>query len=231
MRTMWIGAAIVAAGCGIGGCSSGGAGGGGGGGGGADAAKLVTGFEESVNVVGKTPPGWTTGENHGVGKPASWIVDKDPTAPRDPHVVTVRTENPEPTFNWCVADASSFRDVEVGVLVKPLSGNDDQGGGVMLRFQDAKNYYLARWNPIEFNVRFYHVKNDVRTKIGDIEMRATPGWRRIVVRAKGSHFEVWFDGSKVIEVDDDTFPGAGKVGLWSKADAITSFDDFSAVSL
>jgi hypothetical protein len=192
---------------------------------------LSTGFEETAGPVARPPAGWTMGENKGTGKPAAWVVVRDESAPRDPHVLLVRTENIEKTFNWCLAPGTYGADVEASVLVKPLSGHDDQGGGLMWRVQDAENYYVARWNPLENNVRLYFVKDGLRTKFGDAEVIATPGWKRMSVRAVGDRFEVWFDGKRVIDERDDAFSKGGRVGLWTKADACTQFDDFEAKSL
>jgi hypothetical protein len=130
-----------------------------------------------------------------------------------------------------VQDATYGPEVEVSTLVKPVTGVDDQGGGVVFRFQDGANYYLTRWNPLENNVRLYYVKGGVRRIIGDAPVTAAPGWRKLAVRAQGSRLSVIFDGKTVIEKSDATFTSGGKVGLWTKADATTHFDDFEVKSL
>ncbi|HYC76922.1 MAG TPA: hypothetical protein VEI02_04765 [Planctomycetota bacterium] len=194
------------------------------GGGASRRAEARTGFEDAP--LGALPAGWTAGENQGTGKPARWTIEKDESAPKDPHVLTVRTENIEQTFNWCVFDDLVAKDVDVAVSLKPLDGHDDQGGGLMFRFQDANNYYLTRWNPLETNVRLYHVKDGKRTTLGDADVETTPGWHRLAVTMQGTRIQVRLDDRALVEVHDSAFRDAGKVGLWTKADAVTSFDDF-----
>ena len=95
------------------------------------------------------------------------------------------------------------------------------------RARDAANYYIARWNPLEDNLRVYKVVGSKRTQLGSVGTTVKSGWHQLGVRARGHHIEVWFDGALVLGIDDATFPGGGRVGLWTKADAATSFDDFS----
>lgn len=192
------------------------------------ASTAATGFEQST---GGMPAGWMSGESDGVGKPAKWSVERDESAPVDPQVFVCRAQNPEPTFNWCVNEQVLGPDVEVSTLVKPLTGIDDQGGGIVFRFQDGGNYYLTRWNPLENNVRLYFVKNGLRRIIGDVPTTATPGWRKLAAKVVGDRIVVSFDGKVVIEKSDATFKTAGKAGLWTKADASTSFDDYAARTL
>jgi hypothetical protein len=190
----------------------------------------------SAALVGFGPPGgppagWTAGETDGVGRPARWVVETDPTAPLGGGVMTCRTDNVEATFNYCVHDANFPADVEASVSLKAISGVDDRGGGLVFRFQDGANYYLTRWNPLEENVRLYHVKNGVRRIIGDAQVEVpADGWKTLGVKAVGDKLTVRFGGRTVIETTDGTFKTGGKVGLWTKADATTSFAAFAAKS-
>lgn len=187
-------------------------------------------FDLSMRM-GATPSGWTPGESNGDGRPSRWSIESDATSPGDAAVLTCRTSNPGPTFNWCVHDAAFPADVEASVSLRALSGVDDQGGGIVFRFQDGANYYLTRWNPLEKNVRLYHVKDGVRRMIGDAhDDVSAEGWKTLGVKAVGDRLTVRFEGRTVIETTDATFPNGGKVGLWTKADATTSFDLFAAVS-
>ena len=114
------------------------------------------------------------------------------------------------------------------VKFKPVSGKEDQAGGIIWRCQDADNYYIARANALEDNVTIYHTIKGRRTEKRRTEMKvASNQWHTLRVDFQGSHFTVTFDGKKAIDWDDSKFPDAGKVGVWTKADSVTVFDDFS----
>ena len=112
------------------------------------------------------------------------------------------------------------------VQVLATSGEEDQGGGLVWRAIDANNYYITRWNPLEDNFRVYFVKDGRRKQLasaaatGDISR-----WHSVRVVVQGSHMDCYLDDDKLLSVDDQTFPGPGAVGLWTKADAATLFDD------
>jgi len=177
--------------------------------------------------TGTVPQGWETAETAGHGTPAVWKVIADKTAPSPPNVVAVtKTENYGSTFNLLIARDTSYKDLEISVRVKAGTGEEDQGGGPIWRVRDADNYYIARWNPLEDNFRVYFVKNGRRRQLGSANVKADPAvWHEIEIRHEGNRIEAEFDGKKLIEVEDSTFTEAGMVGLWTKADAATSFDD------
>jgi hypothetical protein len=109
-----------------------------------------------------------------------------------------------------------------------MKGEKDQGGGVVWRYQDANNYYIARMNPLEDNFRVYKVADGKRSaefQSVDVKVPAKE-WHMLKVTMKGDHIECFLDGKKHLDVKDGTFKAAGKVGLWTKADAQTYFDDF-----
>jgi hypothetical protein len=184
-------------------------------------------FEALEYVPGKAPPGWTPAETDGNGTPAVWTIEVDGGAPAGPKVLSVRTANIEKTFNLLVFDALSASDVETDVWIKPGTGTDDQGGGLIFRVQDAMNYYLARWNPLEKNVRAYVVRDAKRTTLGSADVEPVSGWHRLGVRMTGAAIEVAFDGRPVLSVSDDKLAGPGRLGLWTKADASSAFDAFT----
>jgi hypothetical protein len=116
----------------------------------------------------------------------------------------------------------------VEVKFKSISGKEDQAGGVVWRLKDANNYYVARANALEDNVTIYDTVNGRRTERKRANMKVAPNqWHTLRVDFQGSHFTVTFDGKKALEWDDATFKDAGKVGVWTKADSVTAFDDFS----
>jgi hypothetical protein len=172
---------------------------------------------------GALPAGWTATQT-GSGK-AKWSIAKDDTAPSKPNVLK---QSGVATYPVCLKDDTDLKDGFVEVKFKPISGKEDQAGGLVWRARDANNYYIARANALEDNVTIYHTIKGRRTEKKRTNMKvASNQWHTLHVDFKGSHFTVSFDGKKAIEWDDDTFKEAGKVGVWTKADSVTLFDDFS----
>jgi hypothetical protein len=179
--------------------------------------------------LGKTPGGWKTPDT-GKGAAGEWKVQADKTAPsKSGYVLTQTASSPRALFNLCVAETPSVQDVELSVAFKALEGKVDQGGGVVWRYQDAKNYYVARMNPLEDNYRLYKVVAGVRKQLDTKEgLKAKAGeWHTISIRMVGDKIECSFDGKKLLTGKDDTFKSKGQVGLWSKADARTAFDSLT----
>jgi len=173
--------------------------------------------------TGAPPPGWTATQT-GSGQ-AKWTIEKDETAPSGPNVLK---QSGQATYPVCIKDDTSLKDGFVEVKFKPISGKADQAGGLIWRAKDSNNYYIARANALENNVTIYHTVNGRRTEKKRTNMKvASNEWHTLRVDFQGNHFTVAFDGKKAIEWDDDTFKEAGKVGVWTKADSVTLFDDFS----
>ena len=185
-------------------------------------------FRFSKNDVGKVPAGWKA-ERTGKGEGSVWKVVADSTAPsKSGYVLAQTSSSPKTLFNLCIARDTSYRDVEISVAFKAVKGEEDQGGGIVWRYQDADNYYIARMNPLEDNYRFYKVVAGKRIQLATKENIKVPAgeWHTLRVRNVGDKIECDLDGKKLIEATDDTFTKAGKVGLWTKADARTYFDQF-----
>lgn len=173
--------------------------------------------------AGRPPAGWTAGQT-GSGQ-ALWTVVADGTAPSKPNVLK---QSGTAAYPVCVRDDTSIRDGFVEVKFKPLSGKEDQAGGVLWRAKDLNNYYVARANALEDNVTIYHTVNGRRTEKKRTDMKVAPNqWHTLRVDFQGRHFTVTLDGQKALDWDDDTFKDAGKIGVWTKADSVTLFDDFS----
>lgn len=175
--------------------------------------------------TGKLPAGWTAAQT-GKGK-SEWKVVPDDTAPgKTGFALAQTTADKGATFNLCVAAEPVLKDVELSVSFKAVKGESDQGGGLVWRYQDANNYYVARMNPLEDNFRVYKVVGGKRAKefqSADVKVPAGE-WHTLKVTMAGDHIECFLDGKKHLEVKDDTFTKAGPVGLWTKADAQTHFD-------
>jgi hypothetical protein len=130
-------------------------------------------------------------------------------------------------YNVALLEDSNLTDVDLSVRVKPFKGKEDQGGGVVWRARDAKNYYVVRYNPLEDNFRLYKVVDGERTEFGSADVPGDEKWHTVRATMHGRKIACYLDGKKTLEFEDATFPDAGKVGLWTKADAQSWFDDFT----
>ncbi len=157
----------------------------------------------------------------------------DPGAPGGDHVLAqIDTDDTDYRFPVAVADEPASKDLRLEVHCKPVSGKTDQACGVVFRYQDENNYYVARGNALEDNVRLYHVVAGRRRQIGGWDGKVPGGtWHALAIEARGDKLTVHWDGKQVIEVADGTFRQAGRVGLWTKADSVTYFAGLSATPL
>lgn len=178
-------------------------------------------------TAGKLPKDWSIAETNGKGTKATWRVDADASAPSPKNVMKLAaTKNTGDCFNLLLSDASFGPDVEISVKLRADAGDDDQGGGLAWRAKDAANYYITRWNPLEKNLRLYKVVDGKRTQLKSADIKCdAKSWHDLKVTSKGKKITVEFDGKAEIDVEDESFSAAGKVALWTKADAATSFDD------
>jgi hypothetical protein len=182
---------------------------------------------ETINFdadpVGAAPSGWTAGVT---GRGASrWTVESDASAPSKPNVLK---QSGSGDFPWCVKTDTSFIDGYAEVKFKPVSGSEDQAGGVIWRWRDGDNYYVARANALEDNVSLYYTQNGRRITIKYVDAPVAKNqWHTLRVQFTGKHITVALDGKQYIETDDDHIAGVGSVGVWTKADSVTAFDDFS----
>jgi len=190
---------------------------------------MVTAFAsaETVNFddmkTGTAPAGWTATQT-GSGS-AKWSVEKDESAPSKPNVLK---QSGAATFPVCIKNDTNLTDGFVEVKFKPVAGKEDQAGGVIWRVRDANNYYVARANALEDNVTIYHTINGKRVAFKNINTKVMSGvWHTLRVDFAGNKFSVTFDGNQVIDATDESFANAGKVGVWTKADSVTEFDNFT----
>jgi len=179
-------------------------------------------FSFDRDAAGVLPAGWRAGVT-GRGSP-KWSVEQDASAPSKPNVLR---QSGSGTFPWCVRPEVSLADGYVEVRFKPLTGREDQAGGVVWRWKDGDDYYVARANALENNVSLYYTAGGRRNTIKYVDA-PVPGnvWHALRVEFAGKRIRVILDGKQYIEMDDDHISGPGAVGVWTKADSVTSFDDF-----
>ena len=176
-----------------------------------------------ADSIGAVPAGWTAGVT-GRGSPR-WTVEADAGAPSPPHVLKQAGRG---DFPWCVKRDVALVDGFVEVKFKPLAGKEDQAGGLVWRWKDGDNYYVARANALEDNVSLYYTQNGRRNTIKYVDAPVAKGeWHVLRVEFSGKRIAVSLDGKRRIEVEDAHIAGAGAVGVWTKADSVTVFDDFS----
>jgi hypothetical protein len=182
---------------------------------------------ETVNFdafsPGALPTEWVCGVTGSGG--SRWTVEPDADAPSKPNVVK---QSGVGDFPWCALKAASMSDGYVEVKFKALSGRSDQAGGVMWRWKDGNNYYVARANALENNVSLYYTTNGRRNTIKYVDAPVPRNqWHTLRVEFAGTSIKVSLDGKTYIDVQDRRIAGAGAVGLWTKADSVTVFDDFA----
>ena len=186
----------------------------------------------SWNYDGSTelPAGWKVEGTNQKGPLATWKIVGDKAAPSGENTLTMVAPNHDSggTFNLCWTEDVQFLDGTIEVNFKALKGEEDQGGGVIWRAQDKDNYYIARYNPLEDNFRIYSVHEGDRKTLASAKIAFPAGeWHSLKIVQQGDRFQGYLNGKEILEGESDLFPHSGGVGLWTKADAVTSFDNFS----
>lgn len=187
----------------------------------------------SDDAVGQPPKGFQFGHTAKVGTPGQWIVQAEGT---NKYLAQIDADNTRSRFPVAVVSDVTAADVDLSVRFKPISGRVDQAAGLVWRFQNEDNYYIVRANALENNVVLYKVENGKRTDLpvkgegrtyGKKAQVPSGQWSTLRVVAAGTVFEVYLNGSKLYDVEDTTLRQAGRVGVWTKADSVTQFDDLT----
>ncbi len=186
--------------------------------------------------LGKIPSGWSQYYT-GKGKSTNWKIINDQG---NEVLAQLSSDNPNYHFNEIIFDGIKVKNVALTVKLKGVKGKMDQGGGFVWRFIDKNNYYVVRANPLEDNVVLYKVENGKRTDLPLIGKGKTygvnvkplgKGWNTLKLTVLDNVFTVYLNNKQIFQVKDETFVNAGKIGLWTKADAVTYFDDFQVIKL
>ena len=182
------------------------------------------------NQIGATPEGWTATLT-GKGNP-KWTVENDETAP----LLKILRQSGRATFPLLLKNDTSIEDGFIEVKFKAIAGSEDRAAGLVWRARDANNYYVVRANALEDNFVLYKTVNGVRSALDIVGRKGGYGvsvpvpantWHSLRIDFQGSRFRASFNGKQLFEVEDSTFADAGKVGLWTKADSVTLFDQMT----
>jgi hypothetical protein len=175
-------------------------------------------------TVGKPPPEFSFART-GQGTPGEWTVVADPTAKGGLAVEQTSTDTTDYRFPLAIHASWSAKNLRAEIRFKAVGGRIDRAGGIAVRIEDPDNYYIARANALENNVRFYRVVSGKRQQLGSADIRVTSGeWHTLALEAQGQRFSVTYNGAALFAVTDDTFTEPGGVALWTKADSVTRFD-------
>lgn len=186
-----------------------------------DLSKMPTNLESDFTL-------WRTGQ----GDAGEWILVTDPTAAGGRAVAQVSKDRTDYRFPLAVYKPYSGKNLELSVRFKPVAGTVDQAGGIAVRLSTPDDYYVARANALEDNVRFYRVVKGKREQLASANAKvAANQWHTLALKAEGNRFTVSFDGKELLTAQDRTLPDAGKVALWTKADSVTYFDTISITPL
>lgn len=180
----------------------------------------------------KAPPYFTVDQTH-EGAPPSWRVTHDSHAASGEKVLAqLSADATKDRYPLCVYNDFLARDVAVSVQFKAMTGKVDQAAGIVVRYLDKDDYYLTRANALESNVRFYKVEKGKRIQLADAKVEVLARqWHTLEIKAQAETFEVYYDGQRVIQAQDKTFDEPGKIGLWTKADSVTYFDDLKVAQI
>jgi hypothetical protein len=179
------------------------------------------------DMEGTVPKGFTQTAT-GTKQTNNWKIVND----KGNKVVMQSAKNKGDYYNLLILDLTGYQNLIMSVKIKAVAGDEDQGGGMVWRYIDNNNYYIARYNPLENNFRFYKVVNGNRKQLKSVDCNIASGvWCTMMIEMDGNKISCLLNGNKLIETTDDTYKAAGRVGLWSKADAQTCFDDLIIQSL
>src|SRR5262245_28085588 len=184
----------------------------------AQALPAADGVKKTWNFDDDKPGEIAKGFTNEVGK---WVIAKSDQG----NALAQTAKNANSVFNVTLITDTNVKDVDISVKMKAVAGEIDQGGGIVWRAKDAKNYYFARYNPLEDNFRLYKTIEGKRILLLNADIAHSDGWHTLRVTMTGDQIECQYDGKKCLEHKDDTLKDPGRIGLWSKADAQSQFDD------
>jgi hypothetical protein len=180
---------------------------------------------------GSPPAGFSFAQT-GQGGDGEWTVVSDETALAGRAIEQTSTDRTDYRFPLAIHESLSAKNLDAEIRFKAVAGRVDRAAGIAVRLRDADNYYVARANALEDNVRFYRVVDGRHQQLGSANLKVPSGeWHSLSLRAEGARFTIFFDGKTLFGVTDNTFAEPGGVALWTKADSVTRFDQMKITTL
>ena len=175
--------------------------------------------------------GWISAYTNIKGSFPRWEITNSKSSSVSEYIFhLLKTDAHGSEFNLCYTKKIKFLNGAISVKFKADSGHEDQGGGIIYRVEDKNNYYIARYNPLEDNLCFYYVKNGYRRLLNSATVILDKEhWHTMKIVQHNDNYKVYLDSENILQGDDNTFTNAGGVGVWTKADALTSFKDFKVI--
>ena len=186
---------------------------------------------KTSNLNTSPAKGWTSAYTNLKGSFPRWEITNSKSDSLSQYVFhLLKTDAHGSEFNLCYTKKIKFLNGAISVKFKADSGHEDQGGGIIYRVKDKNNYYVARYNPLEDNLCFYYVKNSHRRVLKEeTVILEDKQWHTMKIVQHNAHYVVYLDSENIFQGDDSTFTNAGGVGVWTKADALTSFKDLKVI--
>ena len=171
--------------------------------------------------IGSIPKGFTS-------EMGEWRIVNDSTAPSGLHVLAQRAKSSRSSFNLCLNEDTLYTHLDVSIRIRAVAGKIDQGGGLIWRAKDGKNYYVAWFNPLDNSYQVCVVENGRFVDLQSAAVKDGGDWRTMAVSVTADRIECYLDGKKLLDMKGSTFREPGKVGLWTRSDAETYFDNLVA---
>jgi hypothetical protein len=204
-----------------------------------DSLALAEVIRFEADKLGTLPRGWSVAMTHDGGAPR-WEIVQDKSAPSPPYVLAqLSRDRTAGRFPLAIWDRVAILNGSVSVAFKTVDGAVDQAAGIVWRYQDPNNYYIVRANALENNVVLYKVENGVRLSIAPKGLPSRSygvkhdiprgQWNTLRIEFQGGSFVVFLNGERLFDAEDQAITNAGKTGLWTKADSVTYFDEFTVI--
>lgn len=197
-------------------------------------------FDFEEDKAGKLPE-YFTPEITGTGGPMQWMTGFARDAASGEHMLTQLSSEPiNKRYPQVVHKTMTATDLDISVKLRTVRGDIARSGGIIFRHRDSDNFYVVAADSLESSVVAFKTENGRRVNLGVKGNSAAYGvharfshrrWHTLRVVAVGNHFTVYMNGDKILEVEDDTFKKPGGIGLWTKSDSVTEFDDLTVAVL